>query len=134
MPAMHRQPCAPLSRRAITGVLVRGRCVLAAGIWAPMARAHHAAQGMERLCSGDATTQWVSSPAASAAQDTLDSALHHLIDCPLCMPVLAPPPQVSAPMPQALPAAHRLAPAAAQPPVAVAWLPPARGPPVHAVS
>lgn len=117
-----------LSRRAITGVMALWLCVVAAGVWAPMARAHLAAQGMEPLCTGHGQTQWVRSPAAQADPgDT--AALHHLIDCPLCMPVLAPPPSVRG---SASPAAAQpgifAQPAALHLTFLLQW-PPARGPP-----
>lgn len=92
MHAMHRLPSFATSRRAITGVLLLWLCVLAAGVWAPVARAHLQSQGLERLCSGEVVAQWVPSPVGHAAHDdALGTALHHQIDCPLCMPVLAPP-------------------------------------------
>ncbi|HEY4664539.1 MAG TPA: DUF2946 family protein [Comamonas sp.] len=118
-----------LSRRAITGVLVLWLCVVAAGIWAPMARAHMQAQSMERLCSVHGVEQWVPSPVAEGSSDD-GEGLHHLIDCPLCLPLLAPPPAEGSVAVQALPP---------QPPPAQVVLaqashaqhwPPARGPPV----
>lgn len=117
-----------LSRRAITGVLVLWLCVMLAGVWAPMARAQMAAHGIERLCSGDLVPQWESSPLVHTADGDAQT-LHHLLDCPLCLPVLAPPPTacisasqaLSEPQPQLLVAALYLT---ARP----HW-PPARGPP-----
>ncbi len=48
MRTMLSQPASPPARRAITAVLVLWLCVLAAGVWAPVARAQLAAQGVER--------------------------------------------------------------------------------------
>ena len=117
-----------LSRRAITGVLALWLCVVAAGVWAPMARAHTAAQGMELLCSGHGAPQWVHSPFAPSAQGDA-AALHHLIDCPLCLPVLAPPNKAESRASQTLapqtPAFHAQA---LHPRIVGRW-PPPRGPP-----
>lgn len=118
-----------LSRRTITGVLALWLCVVAAGVWAPLARAHTAAQGVERLCSGAIVAQWAPNPVTHTEHGDA-AALHHLIDCPLCLPVLAPPPGVHS-SPQ--PAAPQLVPLE---PVKTAHMampgqwPPARGPPV----
>ena len=95
MQAMHRLPITTLSRRAITGVLLLWLCVVATSVWAPVARAQMAAHGMERLCSGHGAVQWVPSPVVQDAHGDA-AALHHLIDCPLCLPVLAPPPGLHA--------------------------------------
>jgi hypothetical protein len=129
MPSMLFLPASHLSRRTITGVLALWLCVVAAGVWAPLARAHMAAQGGERLCSGEVVPQWAPNPVAHAEHGDA-GALHHLIDCPLCLPVLAPPPGVHS-SPQH--AAPQLVPPE---PVATAHMampgqwPPARGPPV----
>lgn len=129
MPGMLQPTLPPLSRRAITGVLLLWLCVVAAGVWAPMARAQLAAQGAERLCSGALAPQWTASPLAHAAQGDA-AALHHLIDCPLCLPVLAPPPALHS---RVLPVLAPQLPwpvMAAVPLQALAHWPPARGPPV----
>ena len=121
---------AQLSRRAITGVLALWLCVIAAGVWAPMARASMDAGSVERLCSGELLPQWAASPVADAEHGAAD-ALHHLMECPLCLPVLAPPPYVLlawAPMlPQHVASAPQVAPPQA---LAQQW-PPARGPPFN---
>lgn len=118
-----------LSRRAISGVLALWLCVVATGIWAPMARAQMAAQGMEQLCSGHGVPQWV--PSLIAHSEPVDAAaLHHLIDCPLCLPVLAPPTSAFTQAPQAMPLPApmgRLQPWLAR---YVGHWPPPRGPPV----
>ena len=81
MRTMLSQPASPPARRAITAVLVLWLCVLAAGVWAPVARAQLAAQGVERLCSGEMAPQWAPSPATHAGHgDALGTALHHQID------------------------------------------------------
>ncbi|CAB5659384.1 hypothetical protein [Comamonas aquatica] len=104
-------------RRYTVWVLAAWLCVVAAGVGAPLARAHLALGSLERLCSGDSAPHWVPSPASTAAAD-VSAALHHLIDCPLCMPVLAPPPALQAASVQA---------AAPDRPVDWAWVPvPAR--------
>lgn len=82
-------------RRYTVWVLAAWLCVLAAGVGAPLARAHLALGSLERLCSGDSVPHWVHSPVSPAAADA-SAALHHLIDCPLCLPVLAPPPALQA--------------------------------------
>lgn len=121
------------ARRAITAVLALWLCVVAAGVWAPLARAQQAAQGMELLCSGHGEPVWVPSPAAQIGHANADmgaDALHHLLDCPLCLPVLAPPPRpyasASSPLAQSTPVA---AAALGPQPQDLPW-PPARGPPV----
>ena len=125
---MFSLPARLLSRRAITGVLALWLCVVAAGVWAPMARAHMAAQSMEPLCSGHGAPQWVHSPFAASAQDDA-AALHHLIDCPLCLLVLALPKQpdrrISLALAQPAPVFHAQA---LHPPILGHW-PPPRGPP-----
>ena len=117
-----------LTRRAISGVLVLWLCVVAAGVWAPMARAHKVAQGMEQLCSGHGAPQWVPSPVAQAEHGDA-SALHHLIDCPLCLPVLAPPPHVHRTAPQAMASQAPVVRADVLPAAGTQQWPPARGPP-----
>lgn len=117
-----------LTRRAISGVLVLWLCVVAAGAWAPMARAHMAAQGMEQLCSGHGVPQWVSSPVAQAEHGDA-AALHHLIDCPLCLPVLAPPPDVHRTIQQAMESPIPVLHADVLHAAVALYLPPARGPP-----
>lgn len=121
-------PASHLPRRAITAVLALWLCVVAAGVWAPMARAHMAAQGVERLCSGEMAPQWALNPVADAAQGDV-AALHHVMDCPLCLPVLAPPPSLhTKPLPalvHPVPQSYRVGAQMAQP---GQW-PWARGPP-----
>ena len=120
-PALH-----PLLRSTLW-VLLLWLCVLAASVGTPLARAQAAAQGMERLCSGHGSVQWV----VSALQPTAAHAANsdHLIDCPLCLPALGPPLQalnvVALPLALPTPPAGYAAPVAAQP---LRW-PPARGPP-----
>lgn len=117
-----------LSRRALTGVLALWLCVVAAGVWAPMARAQLALQGVERLCSGEVVPQWALHPAAHTP-DGEGAAPHHLIDCPLCLPALAPPPRWHSSALHSAPQWLCLAPVAAwRPQAALPW-PPARGPP-----
>ena len=129
MHAMHRLPTLTTSRRAITGVLLLWLCVLAAGVWAPVARAQMAAHGVERLCSGHGTVQWVPSPVAQNAHGDA-ATLHHLIDCPLCLPVLAPPPALHTAALQVLPQHVASARKAAFVPSLHQYGPPARGPPL----
>lgn len=117
-----------LSRRAITGVLALWLCVVAAGVWAPMARAQQALQGVERLCSGEVVPQWALHPAAHTSHGEA-AALHHLIDCPLCLPALAPPPRWHSSALHSAPQWLYPAPVTAWRPQAVLPWPPARGPP-----
>lgn len=116
------------SRRAISGVLVLWLCVVAAGVWAPLARAQKVVQGVEQLCSGHGAPQWVVSPVAQVSHEEA-ATLHHLIDCPLCLPVLAPPPQTyGADLTAMAPQVPMLQAAVLRTPVVRQW-PPARGPP-----
>mgnify|MGYP007040138318 CR=1 FL=1 len=131
MCSMPTPPVSAPSHRAITVVLVLWLCVLAAGVWAPVARAHMAAQGLERVCSGNLQPRWEPSPASHAAQgDALSQALRHHIDCSLCMPTLAPPSDVCVGLPHSLPhqppAVDALQPRAY---ITLAW-PLPRGPPL----
>lgn len=113
-------------RHSTAWVLAAWLCVLMAGVWAPVARAHHQHHHAVHLCSGELTPLGAPSPIAALDQDT---ALHHVLDCPLCMPVLAPPPPtlpsaavagISQHVPSMLAGTH-IAPSVA--------LPPARAPP-----
>lgn len=89
MQPMHTQPMTTRSRRTIFGALALWLCVLVAGVVAPWAHSHQLAGSMERLCSGhEGPVQWVPSPASNDAQGDA-AALHHVMDCPLCLPVLA---------------------------------------------
>lgn len=125
-------PTLAFSRRAILGVLALWWCVVAATVCAPLARAHWVAQHVERVCSGEAAMQWVPSPMAHGGHGVSGegAALHHWIDCPLCLPVLAPPPAVQQPAVQALPVVVPLAVATGL--LGAPWRqwPPARGPPL----
>lgn len=127
MPLLHAPH--PL-RRTTLWVLLAWLCVLAASVGAPLARANQAAQSVERLCSGEPVPQWAPSPIAHAHEGGGDvAALHHVIDCALCLPVLLAPPgawqaQLHA-LPQQSHSALVPAPRIAQ---ASHW-PPARGPP-----
>lgn len=84
-------------------VLAAWLCVALGSVVSPMARAHSGAVPMEALCSmaggmpggagvDSSNRQQVPSPAALllALDDAAD--LHHGLDCPLCLPLLAPPP------------------------------------------
>lgn len=95
MQAMPRFPITTTAHRAIWGALLLWCCVLAATAAAPWLHAQQLASSVERLCSGhDGAVQWVLSPAAADVQEDAQ-ALHHLLDCPLCVPVLATPPPAS---------------------------------------
>ena len=127
---MHRLPIPSLSRRALFGVLALWLCVLVTGVVAPWTHAQQMAGSVERLCSGhDGAVQWVLSPTADAtAQEA--QALHHLLDCPMCMPVL-----VSGAPAHVLPLAVLTEEKAIGHVHALIWLnaahwPPARGPPL----
>ncbi|CAB5697909.1 Uncharacterised protein [Delftia tsuruhatensis] len=58
-------------------------CLALASAFAPLARA----SGWERLCSASGEAVWVPAP---GGQDGAQ-AIGHGIDCPLCLPPLAPP-------------------------------------------
>lgn len=121
------RPALHISHRAITAVLALWLCVLAAGVWAPVARAQLSHQHAVHLCSGELAPPGTPSPLAA---DDMGMALHHALDCPLCMPALAPPTphhgvrlhEPAAQMPSVAVAAVHAAPS-------TAW-PPARGPPL----
>ncbi len=97
-------------------------CVALASAFAPLARA----SGWERLCSASGEAAWV--PATGGPAGTPATA--HGIDCPLCLPPLAPAPAqgpllprlpASDTRPAALPASRHLP--------ALPALPQARAPP-----
>lgn len=97
-------------------------CVALASAFAPLARA----SGWERLCSAAGESVWVPSPGAE------DGALAtgHGIDCPLCLPPLAPPPAQGSAAPALLVAdAQPLVHPASVHSVAMPALPQARAPP-----
>lgn len=119
------------SRRTIWMVLLAWLCVMTAGVAAPVVRAQTVLVGMEQLCSGDFPPRWVPSPVGHGSEhDAASLAQHHLIDCPLCLPVLAPPAQAS-PIVAAPPRAQgpALMQVAGPAPQRNPW-PPVRAPPV----
>lgn len=67
-------------------------CVALASVLSPLAQA----SGWERLCTASGDSVWVPAPAGQ------DGALAtgHGIDCPLCLPPLAPPPVQGRPSPE----------------------------------
>lgn len=78
-------------------VLVAWLCVALAGVLSPLARAQASAAGVygpEPVCSAIGSVHRVASPAAGLLADTESMPVHGL-DCPLCMPLLAPPPPQS---------------------------------------
>lgn len=82
-------------------VLAAWLCVALGAALTPLARAQNAAGVLEPLCGMDGALHWVTSPAAQLQGDGAMVAGHGL-DCPLCLPLLAPPPLTASP--QALPA------------------------------
>ena len=75
-------------------VLAAWLCVALGAALSPLARAHAGAGALEPLCGMDSmggAMQWAPSPAAQLLDDGAATAGHGL-DCPLCLPVLAPPP------------------------------------------
>lgn len=113
-------------------VLAAWVCVALAGGLAPLARAQASAAGvpgLEPVCTAMGSVHWVPSPAAGLLANGESLPVHGL-DCPLCMPVLAPPP---------LPSWGVAPPSAPEPAGFVAWRSPfvrtaaaplpARGPP-----
>jgi hypothetical protein len=116
-------------RSTALAVLWAWLCVVCVSIAAPVVLAQQTSHRIERLCSGEPVPQWAPSP-ITHAHDGDAAALHHLIDCPLCLPILAPP----AAMAQTV-GCHALQ-AVPQEPLhtgqgapSIQW-PPARGPPV----
>lgn len=124
---MLSRPALHISQRAITAVLALWLCVLAAGVWAPVARAQLGQQHAVHLCSGEVAPPGTPSP---LAQDDLGMALHHALDCPLCMPALAPPSaSPSVRLHEAAQHVPRMGAMAVYAAPSADW-PPARGPPV----
>lgn len=75
-------------------VLAAWLCVALGAALSPLARAQAGAGALEPLCGMDSmggATQWAPSPAAQLLDDGAAAAVHGL-DCPLCLPALAPPP------------------------------------------
>lgn len=118
-------PSAWLAARRL--VLLAWLGVVLASALSPWARAD-APPGWERACSASGGTQWIPGPTAQPAG--LPAAAH-LLDCPLCLPLLAPVPQAIGPV-LAVPAEQGLRlPDYAQPLVAATALPPpTRAPPL----
>lgn len=115
-------------RQTSTWVLAAWLCVLLAGIWTPVARAQNSQQHAVHLCSGELAPLDAPSPIAAASHDMV---LHHALDCPLCLPVLAPPPQLGCvPCVQPPTAAPASGSSLHHVPLRVT-LPPARAPPVQ---
>lgn len=124
-------------QRRIFAALAAWLCVLVVSGLAPWLRVqaaahvpHSAAPVMERVCSGSSQAQWVPSPfAEQPEQVTHDDSSHHLLACALCLPVLAllgiPPVWQASPPPLG----PDLTCDTAQCDIAVAVLPPVRGPP-----
>lgn len=97
-------------------------CVALASALSPLARAG----GWERLCSAAGGPLWVPAPAAGDAGPV---AVHGM-DCPLCLPPLAPPPAQAGPgMPPAAPGAAPLLRTARACAADMPALPPVRAPP-----
>ena len=88
--ALYEQPL----RRATLWVLAAWLCVLLAGVWSPVARAQASQGHLVYLCSGELAPLDAPSPLQAAHQEALP---HHTLDCPLCLPALAPPPWVDLP-------------------------------------
>ncbi|MEG2045355.1 MAG: hypothetical protein RR100_00775 [Comamonas sp.] len=72
-------------------VLAAWLCVALGAALSPLARAQAGAGAWEPLCGMDGAPHGVVSPAAQLLGDEAVVAGHGL-DCPLCLPVLAPPP------------------------------------------
>lgn len=115
-------------RRAVQLVLVAWLCVCVVSIWAPMARAQISQQHVVHLCSGALAPLDAPNPLLDGERGLV---FHHVLDCPLCLPVLAPPPlavQVGAVVGVARPAISAAF-SSHSPPSVV--LPPVRAPPVR---
>lgn len=124
---IHRRFVLPV-RSTAWAVLLAWLCVVCTSMAAPVVLAQQSGHYVERLCSGEPAPQWAPSPVAPA-HDSDAGALHHLIDCPLCLPVLAPPASLvltgSCAVRQAVP---QLPLHTGQSADSIQW-PPARGPP-----
>ena len=75
-------------------VLAAWLCVALGAAWSPLARAQAGMGALEPLCGMDGASHWVASPASQLLGGEVTAAGHGL-DCPLCLPVLAPPPTTS---------------------------------------
>ena len=122
--ARFSSPSAWLAARRL--VLLAWLGVVLASALSPWARAG-VPPGWGRACSASGGTQWVPGP---AAQPSGLPASVHLLDCPLCLPLLAPVPETGLPAPAA-PAEQGVGlPGYVQPMVAATALPPpTRAPP-----
>ena len=115
-------------RSTAWAVLLAWLCVVGASMAASSMLASLSRHGVEHLCSGEAVPQWAPSPIAQVHEGE-QAALHHLLDCPLCLPALAPPGGAwSTPAGEVVQAAPQQGPYAGVTGRATPW-PPARGPP-----
>lgn len=114
-------------------VLAAWLCVLLGTALSPLARAQAGVDALEPVCGTVGMPHWVASPAAQLrGADEGAALLPHGLDCPLCLPLLAPP-AVDTPTPllggETTSLADRLP---ASPWVYRVSAPlPARGPPAH---
>ncbi|MBD9533908.1 hypothetical protein IB233_19955 [Comamonas sp. CMM01] len=89
------RPLAPHAlHRWTRWVLAAWLCVALGAALSPLARAQAGAGALEPLCGLDGARHWVASPAAQLLGDDA-AATGHGLDCPLCLPLLAPPPPVA---------------------------------------
>lgn len=88
-----RTPASLALHRWTPWVLAAWLCVLLGTTLSPLARAQAGGNALEPLCGTVGTPQhWVASPAAQLqGADEGAALLPHGLDCPLCLPLLAPP-------------------------------------------
>lgn len=113
-------------RHTTAWVLAAWLCVLLAGVGAPVVRAQASHAHAVHVCSGE----WAPLDAPNPMQAApADMALHHVLDCPLCLPMLAPPSQNVVAQLGVLPQAYQAAAGAQAAHVQRTHLPPVRAPP-----
>ena len=114
-------------RHTIAWVLAAWLCVLLAAVGAPVVRAQSDHAHAVHLCSGALAPLDAPNPMQAAPADM---ALHHVLDCPLCLPMLAPPPQAVVAQLGVLPQTRHPAAGAQAAHVQRTHLPPVRAPPL----
>lgn len=114
-------------RHTTAWVLAAWLCVLLAGVAAPVVRAQASHAHAVHLCSGERAPLDAPNPMQAAPADR---ALHHVLDCPLCLPMLVLPPQSVVAQLGELPQPRHPAAGAQAAHVQRTHLPPVRAPPL----